>query len=142
MLLIRSLSFLVLLCSCASFEYRHSLIDQILVPTTLNTPLLCNHALDPGQKEMSYSCLDLRRGEDRELLWRLKFVCKIGKKMYGIDKERPGIVRNEFHKEDRIFGKDKIINKEEFLDVNSNYAFFLASSMKCFSIERYSFDLI
>lgn len=141
--MLRTLLILSLIFSSCAHEPRHALIDRLMVPAASQKPLLCNRAYDEEKKDYAFECMDLRKPEDRMLLWKLKFICKIGKQMWAVDPADPVLVRNRFEKKDGgLFHSDKNVRIPSYLHIEADYDYMVGAAMKCFSQDRYSFDLM
>lgn len=79
---------------------------------------------------------NLSKKELRETLIKLDFICNVGGKRFRIDRNRPGLIRNQYKKE--LFGKYKLI-KSDYID-QSNQEFLTASKTRCFKDGKYPFD--
>lgn len=134
----------LLTSACATHDIRHALVEQILVPVPGHSGELCNRAFDPNSDEPALLCQDLKDSTQRIILWKLKFICKVNGKMYAVTRDKASLVRNTIEKKDRIFRPDEITVKQDWIDLESenDYAFLIASGARCFSQERYSFDLL
>ena len=73
----------------------------------------------------------------RGLLYKLKFICKLNNERWKICKNKPGLCRNYYKTKKRFLRRDKKKKYTIYLDIESNYEYFTASGLRCFSQNVY-----